>query len=223
MLFSFLLFLLIGFIPYISAFFALEISIQQTKRLLPTALIYFFFYSIFKLFASSFALTELQGHNIQTFIFSLVVNSFEFVAFRYAFVQNKVKNSDKGKTITFWWAFISSFITTILTFISNSRTYELEPHHISYSLATLSYLFLMFAMQNLSLSISQFTKISNLSASKQLFVLLLGIPGAITSVDASGIVPLFVPDVLKVCASALLWFISRFFSLPEENKTAKTK
>lgn len=223
MLFSFLLFLLIGFIPYISAFFALEISLQQTKKLIANTLIYFFFYSIFKLFASSVALTELQGHNIQTFIFSVVVNSFEFVAFRYALIQNKVKNSLKGNIIAFWWSFISSFTTTILTFISNSRTYELEPHHISYSLSTISYLFIIFAMQNLSFSISQFTKISELSIFQQLFVFLLGIPGAITSIDTTGIVPAYVPDILKIFASALLWFVSRFFTSYEDSKLSKTK
>lgn len=222
MLFSFLLFLLIGFIPYISAFFALEISLQQTRRLLPNTFIYFFFYSVFKLFASSVALTELQGHNIQTFIFSVVVNSFEFVAFRYALVQNKVKNPLKGNTIAFWWSFISSFITTILTFISNSRTYELDPHHISYALSTISCLFIIFAMQNLSFSISQYTKISELSASQQLFAFLLGIPGAVTSVDTTGFVPAYVPDLVKIFASALLWFISRYFTSYEELKASKT-
>ena len=223
MLFSFILFLLIGFIPYISAFFALEIGLQQTKKLLPNTLIYFFFYSIFKLFASSVALTELQGHNIQTFIFSVVVNSFEFVAFRYALVHNKVKSSIKGNTIAFWWSFISSFVTSILTFISNSRTYELEPHHISYSLSTISYLFIIFAMQNLSFSINQYTKISELSAFQQLYVFLLGIPAAITSIDTTGLVPAYIPDILKVFASALLYFVSRFFHSNEENKAQKTK
>ncbi|OHT10323.1 hypothetical protein TRFO_20458 [Tritrichomonas foetus] len=209
MLFSFILFFIIGFIPFVAAYFGLEITTQQTKKLLPSSLVYFSLFSIFKLFTVSALLTELQGHNIQTFIVTLVINSFEFVAFRSAYETNKVTNAEKGNTIAFWWAFLSAFLTTILSFISNSRTYEMEPHHISYAVSTLSYLFLMFAMQNFVLSIKKFTKIHQLTASQQLFVLLLGLPSALASIEPKGLFPSFVPDLLKIGSAALLWVVSK--------------
>lgn len=210
MFFSFILFVIIGFIPFVAAYFALEINFHQTKQLLPSTLIHFALYSVFKLFANSVILAELQGHNIQTFIFTQVISSFEFVAFRWAFARNKVSKPEKGNAISFWWATLSS-LTSFLGFISNSRTYELEPHHISYAISTIAYLFNTFAMQNFSLSIPNTVKISRFSAPQQLFVFILGVPGAITAIESNKLIPAYALDILKILTSSILWIISRIF------------
>ena len=221
MFFSFLLFVIIGFIPFVAAFFGLRINLQHMKKLFPSTVITFFAFSLVKLFVFSVALAELEKHSIQSFVFALISNSFEFVAFRYVFTKNKISNIEKGQFISFWWATLSAFVTTILTFISNSRTYELEPHQISYAFSTISYLFMGFTMQKLTFNIQKLKKITELTPMQQIWVLLTGLPNAIVYLfpaDSKLPFPDYLPDVLKVASSAVLFVFSRGLSPASESK-----
>ena len=209
MLLSFSLFALIGFIPFVAAFFGLNIELQFTKKAFPEILMYFVAASVVKLFAVSAILPEIQGHNIQTFVVTMVINSFEFVFFRTVFVQKRVSKSERGKVIAFWWSCLVAFTTSILTFVSNSRMQEMEVHHIVYALANLAYLFLYFAMANFALSISNLGKVSKLGPRQQLLILMFGVPAALASIDPKHVVPAFVPELLKLCAAAALWGVTR--------------
>lgn len=205
MLLSFCLFALIGFIPFVAAFFGLTIELQFTKKAFPQILLYFVVASVVKLFSVSAILPEIQGHNIQTFIVTMVINSFDFVFFRNVFVQLRVKNAERGKTIAFWWSCLVAFTTSVLTFVSNSRMQEMEVHHIVYALANLAVLFQSFGMTNLALSLSPLDKVSKLGPREQLLILLFGLPAALASIDPKRLFPAFVPDLLKLVAAAVVW------------------
>jgi hypothetical protein len=215
MLFSFLLFVLIGFIPFVSAYFALDISLQISKKIVPDALLFFGFASIAKLFSVSVVLPEVQGHNVQTFLITLVINSFEFVFFRKVFVDCRIQNVQKGNVLAFWWSCLVAFSTTILTFISNSRTEELEISHIVFALSVLSYLFLYFAMENIVLSIGPQERIWRLGGKKQIFVLLAGLPAGLGAIDTGHTLPAFLPDLFKLGSAAALWGATRFLAPAE--------
>jgi hypothetical protein len=219
MLFSFLLFVLIGFIPFISAYFALDVSLQISKRIVPHTLILFGFASIAKLFSISVVLPEVQGHNIQTFLITLVIHSFEFVFFRKVFVDCRIQNPQKGNVLAFWWSCLAAFSTTILTFISNSRTEELEVSHIVFAISALSHLFLYFAMENIVLSVGPQEKIWRLNGKTQIFILSIGLPAGLGSVDMGQLMPAFIPDLLKLGSSAVLWGVTGL--LPRAERISK--
>jgi hypothetical protein len=219
MLFSFLLFVLIGFIPFVSAYFALDVSLQISKKIVPDTLLFFVIASVAKLFSISVVLPEVQGHNFQTFLITLVIHSFEFVFFRHVFVRCRIQNVQKGNVLAFWWSCFIAFSTTILTFISNSRTEELEVVHLIFAISVLSYLFLYFAMENIVLSIGPQEKIWRLNGKTQVFVLLAGLPAGLGSVDTGHVMPAFVPDLLKLGSSAVLWGVTRW--LPPAERISK--
>ena len=66
-------------------------------------------------------------------------------------------------------------------------------------------------MQNFSLSIPNTVKISRFSAPQQLFVFILGVPGAITAIESNKLIPAYALDILKILTSSILWIISRIF------------
>jgi hypothetical protein len=220
MFLSFILFVLIGFIPFVSVFFALDINIQMSKKILPQAILMFMFASIAKLIAVAVVLPEVQGHNVQTFLVTLVIHSLEFVAFRQAVVRCRIGNTEKGSVLAFWWACLSVFATNIFAFISNSRTEELEVHHIVFAISAIAALFVYFAVRNVALSIRAQQKVTALDGRTQLFVLLSGLPAALASIDVGQVVPLFVPDLLKLVAAAALWAASG--ALTPAEKPART-
>jgi len=217
MFLSFLLFVIIGFIPFVSAFFGLDINLQMSRKILPQAVIYFLAASIAKLFSVSVILPEVQGHIMETLLVTLVIHSFEFVFFREVFATCRIQNSEKANVAAFWWACFSAFSTNILSFISNSRTEELEIHHVVSAMSTLASLFVYFAMRNISLSISSTIKVWKLPGKTQLFILLMGLPAALSSMEGAHFLPLYAPDLMKLLAGAVIWAASS--RLPPYDKT----
>jgi hypothetical protein len=210
MFLSFILLVLLAFIPFPAAFFALDITLQVTQRFLPHVLLFFAGAATAKLFTVSLVLPEVQGHNVQTFIIQLVIQSMEFVFFRLALSRAKIRSQgDKATGIAFWWACVSAFATATFPLISNSRAEELEIDHIVSAMSVLYFLFLAFAMKNLALSLSINERITGLSGKGQFLLLLLGLPNAIGSLDLAPMVPSFVPDLVKVLTSALIWAVIR--------------
>jgi hypothetical protein len=218
MLSSFLLFVLIGFIPFVSAYFGLEVNVQMSKKIVPRAILYFGFACVAKLFSISVILPEVEGHNVETFLVTIVIHSFEFIFFRTAFVECRIQHTEKGNVLAFWWACLSVFSTSILSFISNSRSEELEIAHVVYSISTLSHLFLYFAMENIAMSVPAHEKIWRLNGKTQIFVLLIGIPAGLGSVDLGTLLPAYVPDLLKLGGSVVLWGVTRFLAPAERTK-----
>lgn len=203
MLIYFLLFSLIGFLPYVSVYIGLQLKSQFIRRILPTVLILFAAGSSIKLFMISVVLPELQEHSIQTFLATLFINSAEFIVFRYNFKKSKVKNTEKGNIIAFSWAALYAFVTSILVFISNSRSYELDIKHLSFALGRISFLFVYFAMERVVLSLDPHTPITNMKPNEQLLVLLLGLPSAISALDTS------ISNILALAFSVLIWALAR--------------
>ena len=119
MILYFILFSLIGFIPYVSVFIGLQLKPQFIKRIMPKTILLFVIGASFKLFMISVVLPELQGHNVQTFLATMFINSVEFIVFKHNFIKNKVKNTEKGNIIAFGWAAMYAFATSSLVFSSN--------------------------------------------------------------------------------------------------------
>jgi len=132
---SFILFVPIGFTPFVSAFFALDSEVQFTKKAVPQILLYAAVAMVTKLFLVSIVLPELQGHDVQTFIVTLAIHSFEFVFFRLGHVAARVNKASRGHTFALCWSALTVFVTSTLTFVSNSRMQELEAHHVAHALS----------------------------------------------------------------------------------------
>jgi len=160
MIVSFLLFCLIGYIPYISTYFAIQFDSNYIKKLHSPILSTFILYSIVKLFIITVVIPEIQGHLIPNIIVTLIIGSSECVAIWSIFKRNKISNMNRGKIIGFIWGSINAFASTFLQFISNSRTYELEMTSVLYSFATISYLFQAFTACHISISFASLALVS---------------------------------------------------------------
>lgn len=212
MILYFILFSLIGFIPYVSVFIGLQLKPQFIKRIMPKTILLFVIGASFKLFMISVVLPELQGHNVQTFLATMFINSVEFIVFKHNFIKNKVKNTEKGNIIAFGWAAMYAFATSILVFISNSRSYELEIKHLTFALERVSFLFVYFAMERVVLSMNPQTSITGLDLKQQLIVLMLGLPSAISSLDSN------INNILALVSSILIWALTRKLEIYNQDK-----
>ena len=214
MLFSFILFSFIGLIPYVAAYFGLGIEYQYTKKVLGTFFAHFSIFAVIKLFLVALILPEVEGFKIQSFIINMVISSLEFVAYHHSL---KKKNDICTKTITYWWSVFTVLISSVLTYISNSRTYELEIEHIVYAFASSSYIIQWFAAKNLSASIQKNKSIFQFDLKTQIMILLLGLPQAFGSLESIQGYPVYLSDVLRVASSCILYFVTSLF-IPKEKK-----
>lgn len=205
MIVNFLLFCIIGFIPYVAAYIGLKIEWATSKKYLPKILLYFLLYATFKLFAVALVIPEVEHSTVATFIFTLVTNSFEFVPFFYLIKNNKAYS--KTPAVTFWWSVFSVAVSCFFNFVSNSRTYELEAQHVVYAFSAISHFFTMLAAEKIFHAIPKKHSIFDLKGRMQFLVLLLGLPAALGSIGAAA--PECVSEIMNTGASFLLYFISR--------------
>ena len=217
MIFSFFLFSLIGFIPYIASYIGLGVNMLNLKSVYGDVLKYYSFYAVIKLFLVALILPEVEGYPVHTFIISLVISSFEFVAFHLAIRKNK--KAERATLIAYWWSVLTVIVSTLFQFISNSRTYEIEVNHVIYAVSAISYLIQWSAAKNVSLSIPKQTSIFNFELKTQFIVLLLGLPQAISSFGEIKGLPAYMPDVLRVASSVILYLVSLLMCPSKQEKT----
>ena len=215
MLFSFILFCFIGLIPYVAAYFGIGIEYQNTKKVIGSVFLYFLLFSVIKLFLVALILPEVEGFKVQTFIINMVISSFEFAAYHLSL---KKKNDIQIKTITYWWSVFTVIISSFLPYISNSRTYELEIHHVIYAFASSSYIIQWFAARNLSISIPKTSSIFSFDAKTQILILLFGLPQAFGSLGQIKGYPAYLPEVARFVSSVVLYFFTALLSPPKEKQ-----
>jgi hypothetical protein len=221
MLLSFVVFLTIGAAPFVGAFFGLKISMQYLRRVLPQTVAGFFGAAAVKLFLISALLPEAQGHNIQTFMITLVIHSLEFLAVKMLLSSCGATSNEKVSFIAYWWACLSAFSSNILTFASNARAEELELPHIVHAISVSSSLFLYFATALIAISVSSSKSeiMPRMNWKQQILVLSLGLPAACASIDTSSRLPSYVPDILKLVSSGLIWVAAKRLPGKQSRKT----
>jgi len=208
MFFSFILFALIGYIPFVSAWFAFHINWNSAKKIILSLIVHFLVASVTKLFIVAIVLPEIEGLHWHSFVISLVLNSLEYFAFRRTLVSNKCKNPQKSTAVAFIWASLNAVVTSLFPFISNAQSYELESRHVTYAFSTVYSLFIWFAAKNISLKNKNQSIVSAESPIDQLFIFLIGVPSALSSLDSNPHLPGYLPHILCLLSSAIIWALS---------------
>ena len=209
MLISFLLFCFIGYIPFVAAFFGLKIDWEIKKNMTSSIIVTYLLYAFLQLFLITIILPEIQGHVISSFIISLVISSFEIIGIWFIIIRKKNTKPTRLKYVAFIWGTLNGILCSILQFISNSRTYELELNQIVFSFGTISYLLQAFAGCYICSSLNRNVPIWGLPYSKQLLALAYGIPQSCSVLSGLKSIPSYVPDILRIVTSFVLFLLTR--------------
>ena len=201
--------------PYIAIYLSKNDEHINYRKYFNSFSLYYTIYAIVKLFLVALILPEVEGFKPQTFVINMVISSFEFVAYHLSLK----KKSDKDITIiTYVWSLITAVFSSLLPFISNSRTYEVEFSHIIYAFSAVSYLFQWFAAKNISESIPRKKSVTDFDIKTQLFVLSFGLPQAFDSIGSIEGVPDYLTGLLRLGVSVVLYFASSLLTSKKEKQ-----
>lgn len=207
MLVEFLLFALIGYIPFVSLFFAMEIGNGSYKGKFVQFALYFIATSVVKLFAYAIILPELGDHEIQAAIACMFISSLEFIPFRMLLVKLKERTFGKAKVTAYWWALIGTVLTTFTQFISNSRGYEFDIKKVVYALTTLAEILVVFSRTRIALMTNPNDAFYELPMNVQVMVFATSLPAAVSRLG----LPEITSNAVKIGIAAAVWVIVRLF------------
>lgn len=207
MLLALVIYFFIAYIPYLAAYIGLGIEWIQLRKVFNRAILYFAGFGIIKIFYVAIVSPAVEGHIVQTFIVNMLLTSFEFIAFQQALSTKFQKGS---KIITYFWSLFSVISISFFPILSNSRSYEIELNHLLYAFCAIQYLFQWGAARNIVRSIGTRANFfrSNIPNFAQLLILLLGLPNAFGSLDRFSVMPSYMPNVLRIGSSVMLYLFS---------------